>query len=166
MVVKCVMSITGKCQKQAGRRDEANLSGADLSCGAGQRTDKGARTLAIGENGSTIQHNKKVGQADILTEETWYWMEPLLNPLDPSGKEPFGKCISIDIIVWKFELDRLDKSFTQSVLAVCKISWLKPCLQSNENILILRKKIHSCLVLLFERLKSCFIKTAVSKTQA
>lgn len=41
-MVKCVMSITGKCQNQAGRRDEANLSDADLSYGAGQRTDKGA----------------------------------------------------------------------------------------------------------------------------
>lgn len=138
-----------------------------ISVVAGQRTDKGAWTLETGENGSAMQHNKKVGQADTLTGETWYRMEPLLNPLDlfhiPIWE---GAHLEKKYFHWhdslKYEFDRLGKCFTLSALPVTKTSWPKTCLESVENLIFLRKKIHSWYVLL-QMLKSYVIKTAVLK---
>lgn len=137
------MSITGKCQKQAGRRDEANLSRAALSGRTGQRTDKGARTLAIGENGSAIEHNKKkswtsryADGGNLIQDGSSPKPAGFISHIH-LGRSPFGKIVSVEMMwswnVSKFELERLDESFTGSVLPVSKTSWPKTCLESNES---------------------------------
>lgn len=162
------MSITGKCQKQARRRDEANLSKTDCSC-----------CRPKDRQGSTNFRNWRKWLRNATQQESWTGRYPDGGNLIQDGtspkpigfishihpeRSPFGKTISIEMIVWKFELDRLDKSFTLSVLTVRKTSWPKTCLESSENIIFALKKIRSCYVLL-QKLKSYFIKTAVLKPQ-
>lgn len=70
----------------------------------------------------TLQYNTT---EELDQEETWYRMEPLRNPLDLfhisiwEGAH-LEKITSIEMIVWKFKLDRSEKSFTLSVSPVSK----------------------------------------------